>query len=94
MLARQYDEKLFIEIIVLQRSKQDRTITDHITWSKVFKAQYVSGYKLFSISEKKKKEISLPPTHSVEQTHTLISWAKAWLEEDYFPWRIRKIVIS
>ena len=49
MLARQYDEKLFIEIIVLQRSKQDRTITDHITWSKVFKAQYVSGYKLFSI---------------------------------------------
>ena len=60
MLARQYDEKLFIEIIVLQRSKQDRTITDHITWSKVFKAQYVSGYKLFSISEKKKRKF---PSH-------------------------------
>ena len=88
MLARQYDEKLFIEILFCK----DQSRTGRST---VFKAQYVSGYKFFSISKKKKKmEISLPPTHYVEQTHTLISWAKAWLEQDYFPWRIRKIVIS
>ena len=47
MLARQYDEKLFIEILFCKDQSR-------IGRSTVFKAQYVSGYKLFSISKKKK----------------------------------------
>ena len=60
MLARQYDEKLFIEILFCK----DQSRTGRST---VFKAQYVSGYKLFSIL--KKKNGNFPPTYPFCRTN-------------------------
>ena len=62
MLARQYDEKLFIETLFCK----DQSRTGRST---VFKAQYVSGYKLFSISKKKKKKGNFPPTYPFCRTN-------------------------